>query len=283
MPKSRNRRTSRRAIRRRPRQSGGLSVLRLNSQTQVVPQVYDTRVVYTATYSSTLGSFPVSLNTNAFLFTGNNLYNPDLNVILESYPVGHVQIGTLYNRYQVIGSSIEVMVNANLASSFRYMISAHAYSSNLPTGATAVEDFTGLPLATKVHCLGPNTGTTVGRISKAYRTSFVLSRPEQQCFNNEDLSGYCTNAAFQPASQWFWYFVISNNAIGAIIAPSATLTFRIVYHVRYYQPHMLTSHFHSTTGVDPPDNDKDFDPCDCAAMPLVAEGDEMKDEDSITC
>lgn len=84
-----------------------MSVLRNPAQTQVVPQVYDTRVVYTATYSSTLASFPVSLNTNAFLFTGNSLYNPDLNVVLESYPVGHVQIGALYNRYQVIGSSIE--------------------------------------------------------------------------------------------------------------------------------------------------------------------------------
>lgn len=255
-----------------------MSVLRLNNRTQVVPQVYDTRVIYTATYSSTLAAFPVSLNTNAFLFTGNSLYNPDLNVILESYPVGHVQIGALYNRYQVIGSTIEVMVNANINSSFRYMLSAHAYSSNLPTGATAVEDFTGLPLATKIRVLGPNTGNTVGRISRSYRTSFVLSRPESQCFCNEDLSGYCTNATFQPASQWYWYFIISNNQIGAILPPSATLTFRITYHVRYYQPHMLTSHFHTLDGLDPPDNTKDFDPCDCPPRPMVDAGEEKDSE-----
>jgi len=219
--------------------------------------------VYAATYSTTLNPFPVSANTTAFIFTGNNLYNPDLNVALESYPVGHVQLATLYNRYQVMGSSLEVTINANAASSFRYMISAHAFSSNLPIGAVAAEDFTGLPLATRIQSLGPNTGTTVGRLTRSYRTAFVLSRPESQLFNSEDHSGYCTNATFQPASQWFWYFVVSNNVIGSILPPSATITFRIVYHTRYYQPHMLTAHFHSTAGVDPPDNSKDFDPCEC--------------------
>jgi hypothetical protein len=251
-----------------------MNVLRASSRSFVVPDVFETRVVYSATYSSTASATLVSPNTNAFLFTGNSLFDPDRNALLESYPVGHVQLATLYNRYQVIGSTFEVMLNANLNSSFRYIITAHPYSANIPTGAVAVEDFSGLPLSSNIQDLGPNTGNTVGRIRRKFTTSRVLSRPSSQLFNAEDVSGYCTSAGFQPASQWFWYFVISNNQIGAITLPQATLTFRVTYHTRYYQPHMLTAHVHSTEDAEPPENAKDFDPCDCSeekkddALPL---------------
>lgn len=233
-------------------------------RTFVVPQVFETRVVYTATRSSTASAFLVSPNTNAFLFAGNSLYDPDRNAALESYPVGHVQLAALYNRYQVIGSTFEVTVNANVAtSSMRYIITAHAYSDNLPSGAVAVEDFSGLPLSSQIKDLGPSTGNTVDKISKSYRTSFVLSRPESQLFCAETVSGYNTGGAFQPASQWFWYFIVSNNAIGAITLPQATLTFRVTYHTRYYQPHMMTAHVHNTDDARPPRHSKDIDPCDC--------------------
>lgn len=279
MPRRNSRRNNRRVLPRRPRRRngrGGMSSLRNNLGTFVAPPVYETRVVYTATRSSTASAFLVSPNTNAFLFAGNNLFDPDRNAALESYPVGHVQLGALYNRYQVIGSTFEVTINANINSSFRFMITAHAYSDNLPAGAVAIEDFSGLPLSSQIMSLGPNTGDTVAKISRRYKTSYVLSRPESQLFCAETVSGYATNGAFQPASQWFWYFIISNNQIGAITLPQATLTFKVTYHTRYYQPHMMTAHVHSTESAEPAQNSKDFDPCDCdekVDVPVVGRSD----------
>lgn len=247
---------------RRFTRQGGPSIVRCPQQPFVIPDVMETSVVYTRTANVSTSGTSVSPNTVALIFSGNNLYDPDKGLILESYPVGHVQWATLYNRYQVISSTFEVTMHSVTAEPARFMVVAHPYTSNFPSGVAGFEDFSGLPYASPIHIVGPNSGTSVvPRYKRSITSSKILCRPDSQLFCAEVVSGFNTNATFQPASEWFWFLLVANDILGVGTVPAVTATIRITYRTRYYQNHQLTAHVHSTDGTEPPQNAGDHDPC----------------------
>jgi hypothetical protein len=239
----------------------------------VVPQVTETSVNYTVTYLASAGT-PISPTTSYFVFAGNSVFNPDLNASLENYPIGHFQWAFLYQRFQVISSAIEVRAHSTSTiplGSCKFVIYPKPYSAAIPGSATTVDHFAGEPLAGRLRHVGPVSGTSViapERMAKT--TAFMLSRPENQLFCNEAVSGYNTLNTFQPASQWFWLIVVEDDASPLSTGPDVQFTFSITYRVRYYQPHGLTVHSREDSGSGA-QNTTDQPPCDCA------EAEETKD------
>jgi len=203
------------------------------------------------------------------------MYNPNLYLLFEAFPTGHFQWANLYNRYQVLSSQMTIKVSSTdaiLISDFRAVIFAHPYTSQLPTGASSVDDFVGQPFCTKTVQCGPVSGVSQAILrGPRVRASEILAIPQSTVRNQHDLSGYCTDPVFQPNSQWFYTVVVSNNA--SVTNQSVfNVSVHIDYEVSYYQPKLMSLHYHSVVGVQPPGETSDKDPCACS----LAEEQEQK-------
>lgn len=235
----------------------------------VVPQNLIVDLIYSVRYdTSTASTF--GTNSGYFLFSGNSVFNPDLNVTLENYPIGVTNWANLYARYHVISSSLETRCSVwapIVDTSLRFCVWPHAYSATLPTGASDVESFVGQPLCSEVQIVGPVSGISVSRsFKKNMSTARVFARPPSQLFNDENTSGYLVNNSFQPNSQWFWFVVFSNNVDGVFTIPKATFEFKLRFRVSLYHPRAMASTNHSTLGItkaDPSPFDVEPDPCSC--------------------
>lgn len=239
-------------------------VVRIPRNVHVIPDVVENHIFYSIKYGSAVAA-PISAFTAGFLFSGNSIFNPDRNAVLENYPVGVPQMSQLYARYQVIGSTIRVRCTVHDAianTSLRFAIYPHAYTSALPAGAVAVDDFIGQPRCSQLVSVGPVSGISLSRIAThSLTTSAMLSRPASQLYCNEDVSGFLATSTFQPNSQWFWNIIFSNS-VDLLSIPLAEFEISINYHVRFYQPLNLVITNHATTG----DVSHSFEPkpvCDC--------------------
>jgi len=210
--------------------------------------------------------------TGNFYFSGNSIWNPDMNSSSEYYPVGVPQLAQLYSRYQVAGSSLEVTVQSMsvdpLLGNARFLIYAHPYTD--ANFALSVDQFSGQPLSGNVMtvCTADGGKSTV-KARASFRTSTVLCRPESQIFCGQDTSGYVTSVIYQPNSQWFWEIPFTNNFPTGAAIPELNFTFRVTYDVNFYSPNQLTDVIHSTIGAIPPPPDPDPCLCDIPPSPLL--------------
>jgi len=249
----RNKRTSR-ANRFVPRGTG-----------HVAPNQFRTRVAYSITYvASAAGT--LSPNTGYFQFTGNSVYNPDLQVILERFPIGIAQWSHLYQRYFVEASSMTVTaqpVAGITAAEGNWVLVAHPYTSSIPGGALFATDFVGQPYSSRLMSVGPISNVT--SITRKYRSSTLFSRPGSQIHNSEPTSGFLNSATYQPIDQWFWTLVFSNST-SALSFPAISFQFRIEYDVVLFQNGWANLAVHDTTGAFV-EKTPETDFCVCPPLP----------------
>lgn len=215
------------------------------------PQSFRTRVKYQR--GIPVDQFTVvNADTSVVQFLGNSIYNPDLSILLENYPIGVTEIAALYARYMVRSCKLTFKVqctDSNLTSNGRYAVWAHPYTRVLPSGFSSADDLVGQTLASKMMSIGPVNGISVSQpFSRRFTTAQVLARPEIQILRAQDVSGYCVDGSFQPFSQWFWTIAVTNDT-GLIGQPNG-LRFQVEleYDVEFYQPRALIASNHSTLG-----------------------------------
>lgn len=235
----------------------------------VTPPSLRTRLSYNVQYRMNQGAL-LSPNTAIFQFCGNSVFNPDLNVTLERYPIGVPQYSNLYQRYHVHASRITVNAQPEggiTTAESNWLIFAHPYTSALPLGAVTSSDYRGQPFSSEMFTAGPISN--VVRRSMRFNSAAVFSRPVSQIWCSETTSGYLVSTLFQPASQWFWGVVFTNSTATASL-PLISANFTIEYDVVLYQVANVDPITHDTTGAfveSPPDVH-------------VCVDDEMKDEPS---
>lgn len=275
MPGRRQKRPSR--IRRKNRGIAGgrrTTSVALPVRSDIIPDTLQTHVRYSVTYAASAGT-ALSLSSNVFQFTGNSIFNPDLNSIVENYPKGVVEWAGLYVRYQVVKSEIECIVNPASSTSTialsqcKFILYPHAYSTALPGGAISADDLVGQPRASRLEILGPLSGTSnKSPLRMSMTSSAMFARPDSQLRNSEEHSGFLVSNTFQPHSQWFWSFIITNNS-GAAVPVDARITFNIRYTVRLYQPRGQNLVAHDTTGTYVENVSEPEPPCLALALPAL--------------
>lgn len=201
----------------------------------VVPNVMRTRFRYCVTYRTDAVGTALGTNSVLYQFAGNGMFNPDLNVILENYPMGLPEMSRLYGRYNVSASTIKVQIGTtqNISlTSVRMIIWPHQYTQSVPSGAQTVDDFVGQPNAGKIVEIGPVSGNSHGVSLQSRRTSYMLSRPEVQIFCAPDTSAIITNA--NPTTLWYWNVIITRNDI-IVGRPAVDANFEITYEANLFE------------------------------------------------
>lgn len=228
----------------------------------------ETTVTYMKQYN-TADASTFGTSSGFFLFSGNSVFNPDLNAALENYPVGVPEISNLYDRYQVVASTISVRAityDAIVNSAVRFCVYCRPYIASFSSSLQSVDDFLGQPNCSKMMMLGPVSGISISpTLTVARSTASVLSRTPSQVQCSADTSGYVTDGTYQPASQWYWFVVFSNANSTAITPPGCVFELKVRYRVRFFAPRSLVASSHDVTGQVIPV----FEPdpvCNCVAV-----------------
>jgi hypothetical protein len=240
----------------------------------VAPNQFRTRVAYAVKYVAAAAG-TLSPNSGYFQFTGNSVYNPDLQVITERYPIGIAQWSHLYQRYYVAGSSLRVTAQAiaGIGSSEAYwIIAAHPYTNAIPAGALEASDFEGQPYCSKLQTVGPISHVT--EMTKRFRSSTLFSRPESQIHNSEPTSGFLNSSTYQPIDQWFWTVVFTQANVSAGF-PALSFTFTIEYDIVLFQNGWANLALHDTTGAFV-ETTPESDYCVCPTLPEEAKSPVME-------
>jgi len=228
---------SRRSIRNVPRVTG-----------HVAPNQFRTRVAYSVNYqASSAGT--LSANSGYFQFTANSVYNPDLQVILERFPIGIAQWSHLYQRYYVEACTMKVSVQpiaGITAAEGHWIIAAHPYTSSIPAGAQTATDFMGQPFCSPLKTAGPISNVTFMR--QRFSSAQMLSRPGSQIHNSEPTSGFLNSATYQPIDQWFWTIVFTNSTAAATF-PALAFQFTMEMDIVLFQNGWANLALHSTAGA----------------------------------
>lgn len=265
---NKSRKQTRRPRRTRRAARNGISMMKTPNHA-LIPQVSLATVRYSVTYTGGTSPFPLGPQTEVWQFQANSLWNPDNNATLENFPLGHFEWAFLYNRYQVISSTIRVTAHCTSTGTFddatQILIWAKPYSNQFPTGATNLDSFVGQTDATAPRIVGTCIGNSTLTMSSTKTTSHMLGRPDSQLFCNPDVSGYCVNSSLQPSSTWYWNVVTQADNLNGLPAPAPiSYRFTVEYRVRYHQPHGFILRNHAVTGVATGPND-DTEPNCCDA------------------
>jgi len=232
----------------------------------VAPNQFRTRVAYSATYvASAAGT--LSPNTGYFQFTGNSVYNPDLQVLTERFPIGIAQWSHLYQRYYVEACTLRVSaqpIGGISTAEANWIIVAHPYTVTLPTGALVATDFEGQPFCSQLFTAGPISHVVTR--SRRFRSETMFSRPESQIHNSETTSGFLNSITYQPIDQWFWTVVFSNSSAAATL-PALSFQFTMEFDVVLFQNGWANLALHSTEGAFV-ENTPESDYCVCPSLPV---------------
>lgn len=177
-------------------------------------------------YSTGIGYFGKSLaavTNNSFLFRGNGLFDPDVQVGGQQ-PMGFDQWAALYRHYRVIGSKITVTCGHQE----QILIALNSMGAEAVSYTFDAQNATAMP-GSKYSMAQTSQGpASANVILRSYQRSDSVTGLDK---DEDTLSAQVTA---DPSAPWYWILTVCN--------ASATTTFyhsfhvRIVYFVEFFHP-----------------------------------------------
>lgn len=211
MARRRNRKTRRYRRKKAPQRSRNLVIVKGPSY---MPDRVRTKLVYTDVIYQT-GSSLVD-----WVYRGNSIYDPYAGVGGDSV-AGYTEIATLYNRYQVYGSSIKVEIANQDARGLLLAVTPLIKS----TAFADYQDASGQPYA-KAGLLpeqgGPAKIVRSYQSTKSIRGEAGVGDDELEALINAD-----------PAKQWYWHVFTATPDLSANLLYSMTIS--LTYYVDLFK------------------------------------------------
>lgn len=157
-----------------------------NFHTAYMPNMFQTRFVYTSSVGFTVGAASVAYN----LYRGNSIYDPDYTGV-GTRANGASEMANIYNKYKVMGSRITVSAQGKtVTDSLRITVYPTADTTN-PTNAVVLSHPNGVRASI-------NENLDTKKLTNYMRSSILWG------LTSVDETNFTSNMNGSPANVWFW-------------------------------------------------------------------------------
>lgn len=212
----------------------------INRGPSLIPDMYMTKMKFTKVIRTTLDmSLQTGVDTDpnqvySAKFSGNSIYDSDLDSLTNNWPVGYAEFRNFYERFYVRGCRINVTAiskGGDLTMGYRSFILP---SNRDGIDGIPVNSLSGNPYATRIKYFGPAFGENITRMQTKMTTSAITGRGKpvrEQNFHGK-MSGVAVNG--NPEIEWF-YHVILQGTNQQFPPEDFELTVQLTYDVMFYQ------------------------------------------------
>jgi len=207
------------------RNAGGRSQVERIRFPQGIPRFMEVTLLYAQYNTFTTAAGAIALQN----FRGNSLFDPD-KTGTGTQPMYFDQWATLYNRYRVLGSRIEVIAIPT-GGGVGAIADVILYPGDQETADSSIYTMMQRPRAKMIN-LNVNTGVGSRKMSASMRTAKLYGVPEVQVRTDDS---YASTTAASPSSVWYWNTAVQESGGGAT-ALTVTIEYRIWYRALFYDP-----------------------------------------------
>lgn len=190
------------------------------------------RLVLEYGFATTISVAVGSLGLN--VFTGNGLFDPDVTGV-GGQPLGFDQWSTLFQRYRVLASSIDVAFNTpDATTNDAQVIKAVVVPSALATTFATYVAASSQPYAVEREMNGV-IPTPTSRLKSMMETSVIMGSTKQGIMADDTLQA---STGANPANLWYWHCYVTT--IDTAANASVNVTGVVRYLVDFFDRNLLT-------------------------------------------